>query len=155
MALALGSCVCHQRFGVDPFGLPEHRAGDVDRIVKSELVDDLDRRVVAGSELVCEPHARRDFDIFGKPSDDFAKGPDLILGIAAGNQDIGGVPERLQTAFSRSAGYRILQFRQKRLWFGHPIRSMLRGQITYGSRRNKPALKYLDSEAHIETACDL
>jgi hypothetical protein len=33
------------------------------------------------SQLVCKSNARRDFDVFGKPSYDFAKSPNLILNI--------------------------------------------------------------------------
>jgi hypothetical protein len=53
---------------------------DVARIVKGKLIDYFER-AVARSQLVCESNARRDFDVFGKPSYDFAKSPNLILNI--------------------------------------------------------------------------
>src|SRR3981189_3550343 len=126
MLLAFGSCICNQGVGVEPPGLPKDGAGDVDRIVRSKLLDDVARRVVAGRKLVCEPYARGDFDVFSKPSDDFAESPDLFFGIPAGNQNVARVPQSLQTAFGGSSGYRIFQIRQKRFWFSHPINSILR-----------------------------
>ena len=85
MLLALGTSICHQRFGIQSIGLAKNRPRDVDRIVKSKILDYLERRVVASGKLICEPNARCDFDVFRKPLYDFSKRPNLFFRILARN----------------------------------------------------------------------
>ena len=43
MRLALDADIGDQRIRLQPLGLPKNRAGDLDRIVKSQFMDDVDR----------------------------------------------------------------------------------------------------------------
>ena len=78
MRLAFGAGVGDQGVGLEPLGLLEHGAGDIDRIVKGKFMDDIDRGPVeagqppktSGNSSVppsgqppCELRAGRDFDL--------------------------------------------------------------------------------------------
>ena len=110
MRLALGADVGDQGVRLEPLGLPQDRAGDLDRIVEGEFVDDIDRGIVEAGQPLRELRAGRDFDLVREPSDHLAEGPDLVVAIAAGDHQIGGMPQRPQrlsavpreTASSRS-----------------------------------------------------
>ena len=63
MGLALGADVGDQGIGLEFVGLPEYRPGDFDRIVKGELVNDIDRRLVEAGQPPCKLGAGRDLDL--------------------------------------------------------------------------------------------
>src|SRR2546423_7856476 len=84
MRLAFGADVGDQGVSLQSAGLLEHRAGNLDRIVKGELVEDIDRGTVEGGEPPCKLCAGGNFDLIREPSDHVAEGPNLVVAISAG-----------------------------------------------------------------------
>ncbi len=109
MGLALDAGIDHQRIVVEPFRVPQHRTGDFDRIVKGELMDDLDRRVVDRRQTLRELGARGKLDLVGETIDHLAERRNILFAIATGNQKIGRVPERPRAAFRRPSRDGLLQ----------------------------------------------
>ena len=72
-------------------------------------MDDIDRGIVEAGQPPCKLRAGRDFDLVRQPPDDLAKGPYLVVAIAAGDQQIGGMPQRPRAAFGRSPQDRVVQ----------------------------------------------
>ena len=92
VGLALGADIGDQRIGLEPLGLPQHGTGDLDLVVKGELVDDIDRSLVEAGEPLGELRAGRHFDLVREPPDHLAKGPDLVVAVIAGDHQVGGMP---------------------------------------------------------------
>ncbi len=86
MRLTLGLGVGNQGVGIETFGVPEYGAGDIDRIVEGEFVDDVDRCVVDLRQPCCKFGAGRNFNLIREPPDDLAKGACLVVAVPAGNQ---------------------------------------------------------------------
>ena len=84
MGLAFGGGVGNQGVIVELLGFAEYGAGDIDRIVKGKLVDDVDRGIVEVGQPFCKLRAGGDFNFIGQTPNDLAKGPYLIVAIAAG-----------------------------------------------------------------------
>ena len=103
MGLALGPGVGDEGANIEPLGVPQDRARDIDRVVKGKLADDIERCVIGAGQSPCELDPGRQFDLLGEAADGFAKNPDLVLGKPSGNQQIGRMPQRPQTAFGGSA----------------------------------------------------
>src|ERR1700722_16522645 len=114
MRLALGAGVCNQGGRLEAFGRLQDGAGDIDRIVKGELVDDVDRGVVDTSQPSGELRAGRDFNLIREPADAPAKRPNLVVAIAAGYQEIGRMPQCPHAAFRRSPTHRLVEITEKR-----------------------------------------
>ena len=119
MGLALGADVGNQGVGLEPPGLPQDGAGDLDLIVKGKLVDDIDRGIVEAGQPPCELRARRDLNLVGEPPDHLAEGPDLVVAVAAGDHQIGGMPQRPHAAFGRSSRDRLVEIPEKRTYLAH------------------------------------
>ena len=86
MRLTFDAGVGNQGVSLESFGFPEDGTGDIDRIVKSKFMDDIDRGIVEVGQPVCKLCAGGDFNLIRKPPDDLAKGPDLVVTIPAGYQ---------------------------------------------------------------------
>ncbi len=119
MRLLLGADIGHQGIRLELYGIAQDRTGNLDRIVKGEFVDDVDRSLVEPRQLLGELGAGCDFDLVGETSDDLAKGPDLVLAIAPGDHQIGGMPQRSRAAFSGSPLDGFVEIPQKRFLFSH------------------------------------
>ena len=113
MGLAFGPGVGDEGAHIEPLGVPQNRARDIDRVVKGKLADDTERGVVGAGQSPCELDPGRQFYLLGEAPDRFAKNPDLVLGKPSGNQQIGRMPQRPQTAFSRSAQDGVVKLPQK------------------------------------------
>ena len=137
MRLAFGADIGHQSGGLEPLGLPQHGAGDLDRIVKGKLVDDVDRRAVEAGQPLGKLRAGRDFDLVRQPPDDLAEGPYLVVAVAAGDQQIGGMPQRPRAAFGGSPLHGVVEILQKRFYLTHflgsPGSRQTRTQALFGS----------------------
>ena len=133
MGLALGADVGNQRVSLEPPGLLQDGAGDIDLIVKGELVDDIDRGIVEAGQPPCQLRARRDFNLVRQPPDDLAEGPYLVVTVAAGDHQIGRMPQRPHAAFGRSSRYRLVEIPEKGTYFAH--HADLKSQQ---SRTNRP-----------------
>ncbi len=72
--------------------MPKDRASDIYRIVKGKLIDDFYRGIVGASQSLGELSARRHFDLASQSLDHISERPDLIFGVRAGDQYIGGMP---------------------------------------------------------------
>ena len=70
--------------------------------------------MIAGRHQFGELRPRGDLDLVGKPADDLAEHADLVVAIAAGDQNIGRMPQRLRPAFVGAARDRVVQILQKR-----------------------------------------
>lgn len=114
MRLAFGAGIGDQRIGLEALGLPEYRAGDIDRIVKGKLMDDVDRGAVEASELSGKLRAGSDFDFVRQSSDHGAECPYLVVAVAAGNHDVSGMPQGPLAAFGRASGDSLLKLLEKR-----------------------------------------
>ena len=114
MRLALGAGIGDQGIRLKPLGLPEHGAGDIHRIVKGELVEDVDRGTVETSELPCKLRAGRDFDLVGEPADHRTECPYLVIAVATGDHHVGGVPQSALAAFGRTSRNSFLKLPEKR-----------------------------------------
>ena len=62
-----------------------------------------------------ELRPRGDLDLVGEPPDDLAEHADLVVAVAAGDQDVGRMPQRLRPALVGAARDRVVQILQKRL----------------------------------------
>jgi hypothetical protein len=102
MLLAFRPRIGNQSSGIETFGLPKYGTCDVNRIVKGKFVDDVDGCIVGASKSLCELGAGRYFDVLLEPPYYLAKHPDFVIGIAAGYQYIGRIPQRSLAAFGRS-----------------------------------------------------
>src|SRR5229473_8148524 len=119
MRLAFGADVGHQGVSLEALGLPEYRAGDLDRIVKGKFMDDIDRRLVDACQPLCKLRAGGNFNLVRQSPDDLAEGPYLVITIAAGDQQIGGMPQRPHAAFGGSSQDRLVEIPQKRFYLIH------------------------------------
>ena len=63
--MAFGGGVGNQGVIVELLGLPEYGAGDIDRIVKGKLVDDVNRGIVEGGQPFCKLRTGGDFNLIG------------------------------------------------------------------------------------------
>ena len=115
VGLALGSDIVDQRLGIEPPGKLQHRARNVDRVVESEHLDDLEGSVVGVSQPLGELGAGCMLDFLSQPSDHLAEDPDLIFRVASLDQYVGGVPQRALTTLGRSPRNRLVQFFQKEM----------------------------------------
>jgi len=113
--LALGAGIGHQRVAFELLGFPQHGACDLDRIVEGEFVDDVDGGAVEAGEPFGQLRAGRDLDLLGQPRHDFAEGPNLVVAEAAGDHQIGGMPQRPCAALRRPARDGLVEIAQKRL----------------------------------------
>src|SRR5258705_9025300 len=86
MRLALGAGVGNQSVRLEPLGLLEYGAGDIDRIVKGKFMDDIDRGVIETGHPPCKLGTGRDFNRIRQQSNYLAKGPYLVVAIPAGDQ---------------------------------------------------------------------
>jgi hypothetical protein len=75
--------------------------------------------VIAADHQLRELRACGDLDFVGEPTDDLAKRADRVVVVAAGDQQVGCVPQRPRTAFVGAACDRVVQILQKRLRFVH------------------------------------
>jgi hypothetical protein len=128
MRLVLGADIGYQSIRFELDRLAQDRTGDLDRIVKGEFVDDIDRGLVEPRQLLGELGAGRDFNFVGETSDDLAKGPDLVLAIAAGDHQIGGMPQRPRAAFSGSPLHGFVEIPKKRFLLSHFGRTLKRAK---------------------------
>ena len=119
MRLALGADIGDQRVGLEPPGLPEYGTGDLDLVVEGEFVDDIDRGAVEGGQPPRQPRAGRDFDFVREPPDDCAEGPYLVIAVAAGDHQVGGMPQGPHPAFRRASRDRLVEFPEKRFYLVH------------------------------------
>src|SRR6266702_4580024 len=108
MLLALVFGAGNQCLGIKPFRLTEYRPCDVNAVVAGHLPCQRIWRVWATSELSCELRPRTRFDLLRETTDDLAKGPDLLFGIGAGDQNVCCVPERPQTTLGISPRNRFV-----------------------------------------------
>ncbi len=128
MGLALGADVGDQRVRLELVGLPQDRAGDIDRIVEGEFVDDIDRGLVEAGQPPRQLGAGRHFDLVREPSDDLAEGPDFILAVAAGDHQVGGMPQRPGAALGGPPRHRLVEIRKKRFCRTHFLQTLDRNQ---------------------------
>ena len=87
MRLALGSRSLHQRRLVDPFGMGEDGARNIDRVVERQAAHDPGRRVGHAGEEMAEARARRRFDLAQQPRHHVVEQRDLVIGQMAGRAD--------------------------------------------------------------------
>jgi hypothetical protein len=113
MLLAFGPGVGDQGADIESFGSPEDGTGDVNRIVKGELVNNLGRRVVDPGKSPCELDPGCYFDFLLQPAYHLAEHPDFVVGVPPGYQQIGRIPQRSLAAFGRAPRNRDIQFLQK------------------------------------------
>jgi hypothetical protein len=112
MTLALAAGVLDEACGADAVRVLQHRAGNLDRIVEGELPGNIGRGAIEARKLPGKTAARGDLDFLGEALDHFAEGPDLLVAELAGDQEIRGVPERLQPGFASSQRNRVVQLFQ-------------------------------------------
>src|SRR6516165_3450944 len=110
--LALGSDVVDQRLGIEPLGVLQHRSSDIDRIIERKVHDHPEGRVAGMSQSPGELGAGRLLDFIRKASDHLAEDPDLIFGVTALYQQIGGVPKRAGPALGRTPQNGLVQLLQ-------------------------------------------
>ncbi|MGY4622299.1 hypothetical protein ACVWY3_000055 [Bradyrhizobium sp. USDA 4486] len=114
MRLAFGQGALDQHLLIDAVGIAQHGAGDLDLVVEGELLDDVERGVIAGCHQLGELRPRRHLDLVGEPADDLAEHADLVVAVAARDQDVGRMPQRLRAALVGAARNRVVQILQKR-----------------------------------------
>jgi hypothetical protein len=125
MRLTLGFGVGNQGVVIEALGVPEYRAGDIDRIVKGKFTDDIDGGVVEAGQPLCKLRAGRNFNLVRKPPDYLAEGQYLVIAIPAGNQQIGRMLQRPHAAFGRSAQDRVIEIPQEGFYFTHFCRPQI------------------------------
>ncbi|MEY9118491.1 hypothetical protein ABIE86_007223 [Bradyrhizobium diazoefficiens] len=109
MRLALGKGALDQHLLVETGGVAQHGTGNRDLVVESELFDNIERSVIAGRHQFGELRPRGNLDLVGKPADDLAEHADLVVAVAAGDQDVGRMPQRACPAFVGAARDRVVQ----------------------------------------------
>jgi len=82
-------------------------------------VDDVDRGTVEAGQPLGQMRARGDFDLVRKPPDHLAEGPDLVVAVAAGNHQVGGMPQGPLAALGRTSRDGLVEIPEKRIVFSH------------------------------------
>ena len=62
--------------------MPKHRARNIDRIIKGEFFDDVDRRIVGVSQSLGKLGSGRHFNFVRQSPDHLTETPDLIFSVA-------------------------------------------------------------------------
>ena len=99
----MASIVLRYAFGHKNACVVFENADDRDELVRRDIVSPERTHVFVGGGL----------DLARKAADDGPERPDLILGIGAGDKQVGCVPKRAQAALRCSPGRRLIQFFQK------------------------------------------
>jgi hypothetical protein len=86
MLLTFSSGIGNQGPAIESLGLTKDGTGDVNRIVKSQFFDDLDRGIVGTSQSPRELDASRCFNILLQPAYYLSEHPDFVVGIPAHDQ---------------------------------------------------------------------
>ena len=131
--------------GVERLTIAEINPGYVDLVVEGELMDDAERRMVARRHQLGELRARSDLDLVGEPADDLAEHADLVVAVAARDQEIRRVPQRPRTTFVAATRDRVVQILQKRFRSVH-------GEPQFLARRpdrHFPAGRRISSGTHV------
>ena len=106
---ALVQTLATRAYGSSRVGLLQDRAGDIDRIVEGELVDDIDRGLVETGQPPRQLGAGGHFNLVREPSDDLAEGPDFVIAVTARDHQIGGMPQRPGAALGGTPRYRVVE----------------------------------------------
>ena len=121
MLLALPAGVLHQARIIEPLGLLEHRARDIDLVVESQCPDDPRRRVADRCEADREQRPRRHLDLDRQTDENVVEQRDLLLAALrrADDEEVGNVPHDLATTAERAARHGVLDFAHELGGRGH------------------------------------
>src|SRR5258708_24440061 len=144
MRLVFDAGVGNQGGGLERLGLAEEGSGDLDLGVKGKRVDDIDGGLVEGGELLRKLRARRDLDLVREPPDALAKSPYLVFAVAAGDHQVGGMPQRPQPAFRRSTRDRLVKILQERFFVIHfgSLKSRTNAQSAVSGSQDTPNTRF-------------
>ncbi|OIQ70548.1 hypothetical protein GALL_478380 [mine drainage metagenome] len=76
-------------------------------------MNDIDGSAVKAGQPLGQLGAGRNFDLIGQARDDLAKGPDFVLAEPAGDQQVGGMPQRPGAALGRPTRDRLVEIPQE------------------------------------------